>query len=79
MHAFGANGEGQCGLGVTDSSITSPQIVEALDNPGYQDVVRRYRARGCTHRFVISNDFQFTLLISLIVKERITSVFTSYF
>ena len=32
MHAFGANGEGQCGLGVTDSSITSPQIVEALDN-----------------------------------------------
>ena len=32
MHAFGANGEGQCGLGVTESSITSPQIVEALDN-----------------------------------------------
>ena len=32
MHTFGANGEGQCGLGVTDSSITSPQIVEALDN-----------------------------------------------
>lgn len=32
VYSFGANGEGQCGLGDTDTSVTSPQLVEALNN-----------------------------------------------
>ncbi len=32
MYSFGANGEGQLGLGQTEPSFSSPQLVESMNN-----------------------------------------------
>ena len=32
VYSFGANGEGQCGLGDAETSVTTPHVVEALQN-----------------------------------------------
>lgn len=54
IYSFGANGEGQLGLGDTEMSVSSPQEVESLNN---KDI--KMLSAGTEHSAALTGNYKF--------------------